>query len=248
MEEEQLPIPYDINEHIQKTLNNMGLVTSYIDKYTRQYIDEAATIDKPLLEVGPGYGYVVRKVLKKGAEVIAIDLDARHLQIMHNEIPKHLHKNLKLIKGRFPEAIHLKNNYLGGCYLGRVLGYLTPEELQFWLETVFRYLAPGAKLYILATTPYRVSVQRIIPIYESRLNDESNLWPGYFVGLQALIDSRFINFIPDMMIFFDPEVLKRELSRVGFDVLTCNMYARRDLPQHMQYDGREGIVAIAQKP
>jgi hypothetical protein len=77
---------------------------------------------------------------------------------------------------------------------------------------------------------------------------ENLLWPGYFVGLHALVDSLYLKIIPDTMNFFDTTVLERELTRVGFDVLTCKMYPRRDLPQHLQYDGREGIVAIAQKP
>jgi ubiquinone/menaquinone biosynthesis C-methylase UbiE len=140
MEEEQLPIPYDINEYIQTTLNGMGVVTSYIDKYTQQYIDEAATIKKPLLEVGPGYGCVVREVLKNNAQTIAVDLDERHLQIILNSIPKHLHKNVKLIKGRFPDTPTLKDNYLGGCYLARVLDYLTPDELRTGLKKLYTSL------------------------------------------------------------------------------------------------------------
>ena len=245
--EEELPIPAHLNEYIEVTLNKMGVVTSYMDRFTREFIHESSKQDRPVLEVGPAYGYVVREVLKNDTKIIAIDLEPKHLKILLDSIPKKYHDHLKLIQGRFPEDITLYDNSLGGCYMARVMDYMSPDEMRKSLKLIYKKLVSGARLYILSITIYRDAFKNLIPIYEKRVA-ENEPWPGYFVGLHSLLDNRYVKIIPDTMNILDETVLKRELTQAGFDIKLCKMYARTDLPIRAQYDGREGVVAIAEKP
>ena len=104
-----------------------------------------------------------------------------------------------------------------------------------------------AKLFIVASPPYRALYKNIIPLYEERVQSNEK-WPGYFTHLKELVDSQYSAYVPNTLHFLDDCVLTRELERAGFIVEKAAMYARQDLPSWTLWDGREGVVVIARKP
>lgn len=238
-----LKIPQRVSKYLVMTLNGKGPCTMFIDEYSRQYIQYAAQQKEPVLELGTGYGFMTLEVLKTGATVIANDLDPRHLELLSREVPAE-HKN-QLIKlpGEFPKDVCLPENSIAGCYVAHMLGYLSPENLQIGFEKLFLCLKSNAKLFIITSTLYKGVFRQLIAPYEQRVR-HGDLWPGYFTGLKEIINSR----IPDALLFFDEQVLSRELERVGFIIEKIETYPRLDLPQRALWDGRESLVAIARKP
>ncbi len=239
----ELKIPPKVSQYLIMTLNGKGPCTTYIDEYSQQYIQYAAKQTEPVLELGAAYGFVTREVLKTGAQVIVNDLDPRHLELLYRAVPPEHQKRLTLLPGEFPKEIRLPENSIAGCYVAHMLGYLSPENLRLGFEQLFLYLKNNAKLFIITSTLYKGVFRKLITPYEQRVLD-GDPWPGYFTGLKEIINNR----IPDALLFFDEEVLGRELVRAGFVIEQIETYARLDLPSKALWDGREGLVAIARKP
>jgi SAM-dependent methyltransferase len=250
MDNNEVQMPEPADKYIVMTLNQMGAVTSFRDDYTNQFIEAASTIEEPLLELGAAYGFVTHELLKKGAKVIANDMEPKHLSILYNETPEQYRNNLTILEGHCPEVLDLPKDSIGGCYVARMLAYLSPEELQLALKKIYACLKPCAKLYILASTPYRKIFEKIIPTYEKRVKDFEQ-WPGYFSDIKPLLEPMneiAASYISKSLHFYDTRVLSRELTRAGFFVQEMKTYPREDFPKEVQRDGREGLAVVAQKP
>lgn len=240
--ETDLKMPHRVSKYLVMTLNGRGPATMYLDKFAQQFINYAADQTGPVLELGAAYGFVSLHALSMGAKVIANDIDPRHLQILYDKTPEDWRSRLTLLPGEFPQDLNLENQSIAGCYVARMLGYLEPANLQIGFAKLFKFLKPNAKLFIVASTPFKGVFKKIIAPYEQRVQ-EGEQWPGYFTDLKKIINES----IPDKLHFFDEIVLTRELERVGFFVEHVEMYERCDLPKRALFDGRESIVAIARK-
>ncbi|WP_298626833.1 class I SAM-dependent methyltransferase [uncultured Legionella sp.] len=241
--DDDLKIPPNVSKYLVMTLNGKGPCTTFIDEYSRQFIHYAAQQQAPVLELGTGYGFMTLEVLKTGAQVIANDLEPRHLELLSREVPLEHKNQLILLPGEFPKDLCLPERSIAGCYVAHMLGYLNPELFRLGLGKLFLCLKSNAKLFIITSTVYKGVFRQLIAPYEQRVRD-GDPWPGYFTDLKALINQR----VPDALLFFDEHVLRRELERAGFVIETIETYARLDLPKRALWDGREGLVAIARKP
>jgi polyketide synthase PksJ len=247
MHDDLTPYRYP-NSYLVKTLNKKGPSSTYIDEYAKQFIHYAASQKDPVLELGAAYGFVAIEALKAGATLIANDLDPRHLNILYNNTPEGCRSRLTLLPGEFPQDINLANESIAGCYIAHMLGYLAPEDLPIGFMKLYRWLKPGALLFILSSSPYRAIYKDLLPIYEQRVREHQQ-WPGYFKEIKQLISGRLARYAAaDTLHFLDDKVLSRELMHVGFIIKEAKLYPRKDLSKKVTLDGREGVVVIAQKP
>ncbi len=91
------------------TLNQMGYMTSTLDSFSKEFVDYASSNhSQKSLEIGAAYGVATLEALKRGAQMIANDLEEKHLQILRERSPESLRKNLSLHPGRVPEEVTLK--------------------------------------------------------------------------------------------------------------------------------------------
>lgn len=242
-----LKMPAPFTKYLVKTLNQRGVVSLFLDKYAKQFIDYASKQQGPVLEIGAAYGAVSIAALKAGATVIANDIESQHLQILYDETPEEYRSRLTLLPGKFPDILTATGLSLSGCFVSRTLGHLSRSELQRGFQSIFSCLQANSKFFIITGTPYTNTFKELIPIYEQRvLNKEE--WPGYFTGLKKLVEEQFSPNIPDEINFLDETVLTRELSKVGFIIEECHLFERKDLPPSLSLDGREALVAVAKKP
>lgn len=66
----------------------------------RKIVDLLAPVPRDrILEIGPGLGALTGEILKRGAKVWAVEKDRRFVEILQNELPSALRKNVKLIHG-----------------------------------------------------------------------------------------------------------------------------------------------------
>ena len=236
------------NSYLVKTLNKKGPCSSYIDEYGKQFIQYAAQQKAPVLELGAAYGFVAIEALKAGATLIANDLEPRHLNILYKNTPNECRSRLTLLPGEFPNAINLPNESIAGCYISHMLGYLALDDLLIGFMKLYQWLKPGALLFILSSSPYRAVYKDLIPLYEQRVREHQQ-WPGYFTDIKQLISGKLARYAAaNTLHFIDDKVLSRELKRVGFIIKEAKLYPRKDLSKKVTFDGREGVIVIAQKP
>ena len=230
-----------------KTYNKMGYMFNEISNYGREFINFSKNSIEPVLDIAAAFGTITLPLLESGAKnVIANDLDIRHLESLKEKTPIHLRDRLQIIAGHFPNSIDFPKNYFHSVMLSHVMHFLTGEEVIAGLEKVYTWLKPGGKVFIVAGTPYVGIVKRFIPEFKKR-KLEGMKWPGIVEDLSLYQHARCSD-LPEWMNYLDDDILLEVLSSVGFMVDKISLFARPDFPVDMQLDGKENVGAIATKP
>lgn len=232
------------------TLNKMGFATATLDPYSRGWASFAAASELPALEIGAAFGTASIEALNLGARVFANDLDERHLDALWNAAPEKARPRLRTLPGKFPEdgsnGLNIKSETLGSILCCRVLHFFTGERIEASAEKMFDWLAPKGRAYVVAETPYVGNFSAFHPVYEDRLK-KGDPWPGIVDDTFQMDPNRGAN-LPAMIHFLDPGTLTRIFTEAGFRVLDARTFSRPDFPEDIQWDGRESVGMIAEKP
>ncbi len=252
-----------------KTLNNMGYMTSTCDPFTEEFVEFSRSQRKPVLDIGAAYGIATKKALAVGAAVIANDIDARHLEILANEVEVEQiasdstsfddksakkvvtekngsthHSRLTLLPGDLNE-IQVSEKSVSAILVCRVLHFFTGPQIESVARKLYQWLESGGRIFIVAETPYLKNFENFIPIYENRKRQGVE-WPGFIDDVMAVAPERG-EFLPRQMHLLDPDVLKCVFESAGFKTVKCNTIARTDFPEDIQLDGRESVGYIGEK-
>lgn len=229
------------------TLNKMGYMNTESEFYNDAFVDFSAQCPHPCLEVGTAYGRTAIAALKKGATIIANDLSAGHLEVVLQNTPEHLRKNLTLVPGAFPEVLSIEENSLGAVLSSRMLNFLEPDTLPEAIEKVFKWLKPGGKFFILVSSPYMGNFKEFVPHY-LKARAEKKQWPGLLEDMAAYNPGRAQD-LPSFMNLLDIEDIALLLVKAGFYIENIGYSAVSSrYPDDVKFDGREHVGAIAFKP
>ncbi|MBY0500646.1 MAG: class I SAM-dependent methyltransferase [Alphaproteobacteria bacterium] len=227
------------------TLNKMGYAFENLTAYGEAFLEYCEIVDGPVLDVGAAYGIASIRALKKGAYVIANDIEPRHLEAIKRKTSSMGRYRLNLLLGKFP-YIELSDNSLGAILMSQVLHFLPHYETSLIASKMFSWLKPSGKAFITTASPYVEMFRGFIPIFESRKkNNIKN--PGLIEDLTLYAGSRKLD-LPEQMNLFDPSILEHLMRSAGFIIEKSEFVARPDFPPEMQMDGRENVGIIVQKP
>ncbi|HBG34367.1 MAG: hypothetical protein A2X70_04750 [Alphaproteobacteria bacterium GWC2_42_16] len=181
----RVDLPIDKNLHIPEpekdgrfqTLNQTGFMIQDQNPYTEKFIEFAAETNHPVLEIGAAYGITALAALRKGAKVIANDLEAKHLLLLNEQAPQELRSKLILNNRRFPNDTNFPDNSLGAILACRIIHFLRGDEIAQAIEKMMRWLVPGGRIFIIAVSPYYHSFSNFLPIYLKNV-DVKLPWPG----------------------------------------------------------------------
>ena len=225
------------------TLNKQGWMLTILDSYTQAFVDFSAGCSLPVIDIGAAYGVASIPALEKGAQVIAIDIDERHLEILRGNAPKNA--NLITKCAEVPEGLDFEDGSIGAVLAARVLHFLEPPRFQEALAKIHRWLAPGGKLFLTAESPYLGIFSAFTPIYEER-RAAGDLWAGLMTEPERYAPLRSPQ-LPSFVLLLDPDVLRREAVRASFKVERCDFIPRPDYLPESRRDGRESVGLIAVK-
>lgn len=228
------------------TLNKYGYMLSSLDDYTRAFVEFAGGCAYPVVDIGAAYGVATLPALERGARVVAVDLEARHLEILREKASAEFRDNLITIAAAFPEALELEGNSIGAFLVSRVAHFLSPERLELAARKLHGWLVPHGKLFLTAETPYIGVWEKFIAVYEER-QAQGEKWPGLVTDVPRYCPARAAN-LPPLMHFLDPDVLTRVFTGAGFTIEKCDFLARPEFPADLRRDGRESVGLIAVKP
>jgi SAM-dependent methyltransferase len=228
----------------QPTRNRTGWTSNVLNELSELFVAHAATVQRPVLDIGAAYGVATLPALAAGATVYANDADPTHLAALDAATPPAHRPRLRLLPGRFPQDLDLPPGSLDAVHASNVLHFLTGDELTAGIADIRRWLAPGGRLFIQAGTPYQQPFQAFIPIYEERVRTGVP-WPGWIEDTRAISTHKKLGQIPRSLHLLDEQVLTNLLTTAGLAVEHSWTYCRRDLPRSMHLNGREGVGCIA---
>lgn len=228
------------------TLNKTGFMTTKLDVFTKKFLEFAKTQKIQSLEIGSAYGIAIIKALQHGINIIANDLDTKHLKILENiAIQKKLNKNLTIMPGNFPYDIRLRKSSISAVLCSRVFHFFRGKQIEDSIKLIRSILIPNGKIFLISETPYLNDYKNFIPIFEKRKQNNEQ-WPGIIENISIYKPKRSYN-IPKMLNLLDPGTLTRVLEENGFIVEEARMFARKDYTKDLQLDGKESVGVVARK-
>lgn len=223
----------------EATLNNCGFMfePSWISKQFFVYASEAPG---PVLDVGAAFGVNTIPVLRRWNEVIACDIDGRHLDELVKRTPMEYRELLTTLKAKFPNNLNLPNRSVGAILLSHVLGFLRGPDLMLASEMCRQWLIPGGKLFVIGYSPYFNGNDANITLFEKRLL-EGDPWPGDFDVLPERPN------LPQRVTHLDPATLRRIFTDEIFEIECCGYigHPQTPIPECFRLDGRENVGLIA---
>lgn len=231
-----------IQENYVPTLNSMGYMTRVLDPYCDQFINFCHTVELPVADLGVAFGHTTKEILKTGATAYANDIDAKHLDFLKSQITKEENDRLFLFPGKLPEIFSFKDEFFSGVLAARCFHFLTGDEIEDIVSKIYKSLAKGGMICIVAETPYLGHLKEFVPLYEER-KAQSELWPGYVASLKKYTNrantTEWVNLL-------DPDILERTLEKFKFTIQQKGFIERPYFPEEVRLSGKEsvGIIGI----
>lgn len=231
-----------------QTLNKTGYALSDIlDDITKDFVSFSIHAKKPVLEIGAAYGVASLAAVESGATVIINDLDQKHLQIVSNNIPAHLTKQVILLPAKFPEEINLLDSSISAILCCRVIHFFSPEKVVSAINKFYSLLDSGGKVFLTVETPYLKNWNTLPIDFESR-KKSGDPFPGYIKTSDYINKGQISDNLPEFMHFFDCDTMASLFEKSGFKIESSHYISRPYFPEEVQLDGRESIGIIAVKP
>ncbi|MDX1916749.1 MAG: class I SAM-dependent methyltransferase [Rickettsiaceae bacterium] len=207
-------------------------------------------IPQTILDIGSGYGTISRMALKHNKVVIANDIAAEHL-IYARKITKSQGldlKNLYLNNSYFPSKIKVENDTLDAVVLYRVIHFLSPQEIEFGLSEIYKWLKRGGQVFIVVLSPqHKEYSDWFLPIYNAKWHS-GNKWPGEGLEVSKALPKQQYN-LPKYLHVMDDRPLQYALEKSGFTILKkgfIDMSRFNSSDNSKKRDGKEsfGIIAV----
>ena len=231
---------------LKMTENKMGAMIHASDEYCDSFFDYVRTCPEPMkvADLGVAFGYTTKILLQCGANVTANDLSESHLNVLWNSVSKAEQHRLTLLPGNVLN-IDLPKEHFDGILACRWIHFLNRDELRKVLSKCFQALKFGGKLCLTTESIYHGMCRNELERYgkEKAAGVE---WPGMCDTDNLVTSMR--SHLPGKFMFYDTDVVGKELERAGFGVVKIGYIDRRGVyTESGSNDGREGVGAIAVK-
>lgn len=244
------------------TLNGTGTMTKQLLACSEAFVDYVADCKGEVLDLGCAYGAASLAALERGARVLAVDMDPRHLDLLEQQAAGEARQRITTEVGMLPELDYADHRF-AAIHAGRVLHFLSPEDLQQTFARMYRWLKPGGKLFVTCDTPYFPHWVAKLAEYEAA-KAQGDPWPGYIPDLENFLSDissgegyartaglrakEGLKGVPRINLT-DPGILRREASQAGFDVEKAEFEGLAiEVKGRKISDGFEHVALIAVKP
>ena len=229
------PPPVDLcsllDDIAARTANGTGWCVKTIlpESADSRFIACASSFSGPIVDIGCGWGEQTLALLQAGAQVIAIDPSARHLNSLSKKVPGDLRHYLQLIEGEFPH-IDIADGTASAILAARVGHFWNGEELELAVAKMFEILASGGQVCFIETWPFWRALHAFASEYERRLQ-QADMWPG-LMDMHHYAQS-WVNqgVVPARMHYLTADILERTLLKQGFIIRRKSRQFVTELPE-----------------
>jgi len=266
-----LKLPTDRNGRIatitERTRDiSYGFMISTYDPVFDEFV-QIANKGYRVLEIGAAYGspYLL-KVLESTTPIdyTAVDLIGDQLRILarrvNEQFPAHL-DDIKLIEGEFPNSDlieMLDDEGYDAILITCVLHFLDETRLVNAIQSIYRLLKPGGKLFARMITPYagvwkRTFVDEMSNKIDKYLNNQDHCrpYPGFVAKVAEYFDVDKVSAdYPELLKFEQMFLFNVDLTKIMFEtekftIEKCEYEASTN--EIFKLDGRERLVLVAVK-
>ena len=234
-------IPNQVRDEIP-TLNQFGYMKFEFEEFSKEFFELAKKAKKPVLEIGPAYGWVTHQVLKAGAEIVAADISKEHLEVLVKTAPQDHLDNLHVVQGAFPQELDFPEDSFDAILISRVLHFLEGDDIELGLQKVHKWLAPGGKFIATNCSIYHQCVrEKMLTTFQKRI-EQGEKWPG-IVRSDKDIETVHADFSPGVINVFHEKQLNDLLPMHKFKVDKIGLFDYPSDPWDDKDKGHIGFVA-----
>jgi SAM-dependent methyltransferase len=237
------PSPRPPTPGLVPTLNNTGFMSEHLDMASQAFVDFAPACGGEALDMGCAFGVASLAALRKGARVLACDMEARHLEIVRGRAPEADRARLRIQPAVLPDADFPEGSF-GAILCSRVVHFLVGADIERSVRKFHAWLKPGGKLFLVTDTPYSGYWKAHAPIYEANKR-AGDPWPGFIADTSVYLPggaTRSAGFLNPC----DPDILARVCAAAGFTVETARFVGRRASPEAPPApDGTDHAITIS---
>lgn len=238
----------DESPHVSKTLNKKGYTSTLLNHYTQSFLELIKPSSSHVLDIGAAFGVLTIEALKRGAYVVANDIEVQQLKILQKNVPIPFKSNLEIKQGSFPDSLEFHEESFDAIVISQILHFLSGSQIDKGLNLAFKWLKPNGKIFITAVTPYTGVLEKFLPIYKMR-KEEGSPWPGIIEDISMYCSNQeILENNPHFMNFLDKDILKYHCGHAGFLIEECESFAREDFPDYLKGNGLENVGLIGIKP
>ena len=139
-----------------RVLSDKGYATTNIMGTTKEFVEFSSTCKYPVFDIGAAYGEATIAALKRGATVIANEIEDGSLNyiIKRKELNNNDRERLYLKKGFVPFDMDFEPDSLGAIHASRVMHFFKPEEVKYFFKKAHEWLINNGVLFIITSSPF----------------------------------------------------------------------------------------------
>ncbi|MDG1437082.1 MAG: methyltransferase domain-containing protein [Rickettsiaceae bacterium] len=230
--------PNQIRDEIP-TLNQYGYMKSELEFFSTSFLESAKNAKKPVMEIGPAYGWLTHQALKVGAKVVSVDICKEHLEAVVIDAPKEYLDNLYIYQGKFPDEVIFQSESFDSIMASRILHFLEGEDFEKGLGKIWNWLIPGGKFIATNCSIFHSCVKgKMSKIFQERIKNNEP-WPG--MATYNDFDSVHDEYAASFLNCFYKEQLEELLKKHGFRIETINYF---DYPTDSWPDEGKGHIGF----
>lgn len=223
------------------TLNKFGYMKQEFENFSRYFLELASVSEKPVLEVGPAYGWLTHKILDADGTIVASDISIEHLEVLVKNAPSDKLENLYIYPGRFPDEIEFPSGSFSSVMMSRIIHFLKGDEVISGLKKVHEWLDEDGILLCTNCSIYHSSVKGDMKdIFEQRIANKEE-WAG--MTYKDNFDSVHDKYSADFLNCFYKEQLEELIPTCGFKIERIEYFDYPSDPWPDEGKGHIGFIA-----
>ncbi|MEW2063376.1 amino acid adenylation domain-containing protein [Streptomyces sp. NPDC007002] len=198
------------------TLNRTGVMVERLIPYSQEFAAYAGESGGEALDLGCAYGVASIAALERGARVVALDMEQKHLDILGQRVNDEARERLSLRQGMLPD-VDFEAGRFTAVHASRVMHFLAPDDFRLTLRKMRDWLVPGGKVFLSSDSPYFGYWASKAADYEAR-KSAGDQWPGFIDNVATHFEAAHVVGGPPLINAIDPDVFRRECEAAGFVV------------------------------
>ena len=139
-----------------RVLSNYGYATQTLLGPSQRFVEYAAKCGRPVLDIGASYGETTVAALKKGATVVANEVDADSLNyiVKRADLTEDDRKRLYIKQGYMPFECDFEAGSRGAIHASRVTHFFHPKDVTGLFQKAHEWLAEDGVFFLITSSPY----------------------------------------------------------------------------------------------
>lgn len=225
------------------TMNQYGYMKFEWDEFGRDFALSAKGTDKPVLEIGPAYGWLTHRILEMDKTIIAADISKEHLEVLLRDAPQDKLDKLFLCNASFPDGLEFPKESLGVVMASRVFHFLDGNTIEAGIDKIYNWLEPEGKFICTNLSIYHYSVKdQWLSVFKER-EKQGVKWPGVITNQKESSPITGPD-VQDYLNVFDFAQWETLLPKHDFEIEKIKLF---DYPSDIYSENRQGHIGFVAK-